>query len=282
MRKTPPTNPAGCRGPGAKGPEPPRKGASLKALKALIAERYDLLPACRLPMGRTGAADSGGLREQDRLFREAMADVRPMAGNRHLCPRRRPAAAQPCADSEGLQRLRDLIARGEGFVVAQTPEYMEGAGRDVPASLLRRLHRGDFSIEGHLDMHGLTVRQARPVFDAFLREALTRGQRAILVIHGRGLSSPRVPVLKARVAAWLSTGPWRKWVIAFASARPCDGGAGATYVLLRRRPAPRRRGPGKNLSPGERRIRPSGVDADRHWAGETRRCHRERREDAGG
>jgi DNA-nicking Smr family endonuclease len=28
----------------------------------------------------------------------------------------------------------------------------------------------------------------------------------------------------------------RKWVIAFSSARSCDGGAGATYVLLRQRP----------------------------------------------
>jgi DNA-nicking Smr family endonuclease len=62
----------------------------------------------------------------------------------------------------------------------------------------------------------------------------------ILIIHGRGLSSPADPVLKTKVIQWLSTGPWRKWVMAYASARLCDGGAGATYVLLRNRPATKR------------------------------------------
>jgi len=62
----------------------------------------------------------------------------------------------------------------------------------------------------------------------------------VMIIHGRGLSSPSEPVLKTRVFQWLQSGPWRKWVMAFASARWCDGGAGATYVLLRKRPLARR------------------------------------------
>jgi DNA-nicking Smr family endonuclease len=61
-----------------------------------------------------------------------------------------------------------------------------------------------------------------------------------LIIHGRGLSSPGEPVIKAKVAQWLSSGPWKKWVVAFASARMCDGGSGASYVLLRRRPLGKR------------------------------------------
>jgi DNA-nicking Smr family endonuclease len=76
--------------------------------------------------------------------------------------------------------------------------------------------------------------------EGFLGEAIASGKRAVLVVHGRGLSSPGKPILKAKVLEWLIYGPWRKWVIAFASARPCDGGAGATYVLLRRRPSTRR------------------------------------------
>jgi DNA-nicking Smr family endonuclease len=62
------------------------------------------------------------------------------------------------------------------------------------------------------------------------------GKRAVLVIHGRGLSSPAKPVLKSNVYRWLTTTPWHKWVIAFTSARLCDGGAGACYILLRRKP----------------------------------------------
>jgi DNA-nicking Smr family endonuclease len=66
------------------------------------------------------------------------------------------------------------------------------------------------------------------------------GKRSVLIVHGRGLSSPSKPVLKAKVYEWLTSGQWRKWVIAFSSARSYDGGTGATYVLLRQRPLTKR------------------------------------------
>jgi len=62
------------------------------------------------------------------------------------------------------------------------------------------------------------------------------GKRAVLIVHGRGLSSPGEPVLKNKVREWLTRTAWRKWVIAFTSAQSYDGGTGATYVLLRHRP----------------------------------------------
>jgi DNA-nicking Smr family endonuclease len=44
-----------------------------------------------------------------------------------------------------------------------------------------------------------------------------------------------VPILKRNLVDWLSRGPWARSVLAFTSARPCDGGAGALYILLRRK-----------------------------------------------
>ena len=62
-----------------------------------------------------------------------------------------------------------------------------------------------------------------------------RYSTSVLIIHGRGLNSKdQVPVLKTRLAQWLARGSWARLVLAFTSARPCDGGAGALYVLLRR------------------------------------------------
>jgi len=92
-----------------------------------------------------------------------------------------------------------------------------------------------------VDLHGLNVAEAREVFDNFLKKSLSLGRQAVLIVHGRGLSSPLQPVLKAGVCRWLTSGQWRRQVIAFTSARSCDGGAGATYVLLRQRPVTRRR-----------------------------------------
>ncbi|MDP6394410.1 MAG: Smr/MutS family protein [Desulfobacterales bacterium] len=58
--------------------------------------------------------------------------------------------------------------------------------------------------------------------------------------RGCGLSFASKPILKTKVFQWLASEPWRKWVIAFSSARLCDGGAGAAYVLLRQRPVTKR------------------------------------------
>ena len=81
---------------------------------------------------------------------------------------------------------------------------------------------------------------ARDAFLGFMETAIASGKRAVLIVHGRGLSSPVAPVLKGKVFSWLTRGSIRKWVIAFTSARSCDGGAGATYVLLRLRPVTKR------------------------------------------
>jgi DNA-nicking Smr family endonuclease len=185
---------------------------------------------------------SDPISEKD-LFLEAMADVEPIHRGDRLEPTvMSRVIADPGNDTdiETLQQLASLVESGEGFVVANTPEYIEGTGYHIHPEIAKRLHRGDFSIQSHIDLHGLGVEDARDAFEAFLKDAVTTGKRAVLVVHGRGLSSANRPVLKTKVIEWLTRGPWRKWVIAFSSARSCDGGTGASYVLLRRRPVTRR------------------------------------------
>jgi DNA-nicking Smr family endonuclease len=144
------------------------------------------------------------------------------------------------SDNQTLRRLNTLVKTGEGFVVKNTPEYIEGTGHNVHPKISTRLHRGDFSIQAHVDLHGFGVEDARNAFEIFIKDSIATGKRAVLIVHGRGLSSPDRPVLKTKVVEWLTRGPLRKWVIAFSSARSCDGGTGATYVLLRRRPLTKR------------------------------------------
>lgn len=180
---------------------------------------------------------------EGQLFNEAMEGVRPIS--RENCIERMfqidfPEGSQKREDAETLSRLRDLVESGIGFNVFDTPEYIEGTGYNIHPEIARRLHRGDFSIQAHVDLHGLIAEDAREVFETFLKWAVTTGRQGVLIIHGRGLSSPSEPVLKRKVVEWLTHGPWRKWVVAYASARSCDGGAGATYVLLRQRPVSKR------------------------------------------
>ncbi len=181
---------------------------------------------------------------ESRLFQEAMDGVVPIRHNKYTDlapPPNQPNGAQiQEADSDTLNRLHNLVNNGEGFVVSDTPEYREGVGYNVHPRITKHLHGGQFSIQAHIDLHGLTARQALEDLEVFFKEAVTTGKRAVLIVHGRGLSSPQKPVLKNKVHEWLTSGPWRKWVIAFTSARAVDGGAGATYVLLRQRPITKR------------------------------------------
>jgi DNA-nicking Smr family endonuclease len=144
------------------------------------------------------------------------------------------------SQDDTIDQLSNLVNSGEGFVVADTSEYIEGTGYNIHPEITKRLHRGDFSIQSHIDLHGLGVEDAEKAFGVFFKDCIATGKRAVLVVHGRGLSSVDKPVLKTKVIEWLTRSPWRKWVIAYSSARTCDGGAGATYVLLRQRPMTRR------------------------------------------
>ena len=174
------------------------------------------------------------------IFYRAMADVKEISRDNCVDHKgRAPDLNHQYSDGESeiLTALNDLVQRGTGFVVADTPEYTEGRGRDAHPEITRRLHRGDFAVQDFIDLHGLNVADAQRAFEDFMQQNIAAGKRVVLVIHGRGLSSANEPVLKTNVHRWLSSGYWRKWVMAFSSARWCDGGAGSTYVLLRQRPA---------------------------------------------
>jgi DNA-nicking Smr family endonuclease len=100
---------------------------------------------------------------------------------------------------------------------------------------VRRLRRGDYSVQGHLDLHGMTKEEAKVAAERFLRDARSDAKRCVLLVHGRGLhSKDQIPVLKDALRRWLSTARFAKHVLAFASAKPQDGGVGAVYVLLRK------------------------------------------------
>ena len=213
-----------------------------KDLQALLEEKaIELKPVSTPKPNESNEFDAKKVDERpDRIiFEEAMADVKKISRSNFAAPSHT-AFNHPNSDKnfeydeyECLLQLKELIEFGTGFVVSLTPEYVEGTTNKASQEVARRLHRGYFSIQAHIDLHGLGVHDAHHAFDGFLNKSIMAGKRAVLIIHGRGLSSPYEPVLKTKVYQWLTAAPWHKWVIAFTSARLCDGGTGATYVLLR-------------------------------------------------
>jgi DNA-nicking Smr family endonuclease len=176
--------------------------------------------------------------QDDQLFRWAMEEVSPLAQRPAERGTTAPSAAELAIvsdDAEALAQLSELVATGEGLDLADTDECMEGTVRGVDASLRVRLRRGDFGVQAQVDLHGLSSDAAKAEFERFLVESRRRGLRCVLVVHGRALpSKDPIRVLKEQMGPWLTRGRLSRIVLAFATARLADGGAGALYVLLRR------------------------------------------------
>ena len=172
--------------------------------------------------------------EDDRgLFREAVKDVKPLARGEAATARRQRQRPAPQARFSRADRHAVLMESLNGE--SGDPELAAGdelvyhrAG--VQLSVLRKLRRGQYRVQAEIDLHGLTVAQAKEVLRDFLAEALHRQFRCVRIIHGKGLrSGHKGPVLKGAVSSVLRrVGA----VVAYVSARQVDGGTGAVYVLL--------------------------------------------------
>jgi DNA-nicking Smr family endonuclease len=179
-----------------------------------------------------------GLTDDD-LWHLAIDGAAPLQDRKErIRPGPRPQAMVPAQlDPEiaAYEELRALV-RGEApFDVADSDEFIEGSVHGLDPRVVRRLRKGEFAVQGHVDLHGMTREEAKAALDAYLFQARHSGKRCVLVVHGRGLhSKDQVPVLKDAVKRWMATARFADHVLAFATARPHDGGAGAVYVLLRR------------------------------------------------
>lgn len=178
-----------------------------------------------------GAHKKDGQGDDDHLFRRAMADARPLNKEFIEPVRRRIPAKARFTRRDERAVLDESLAPSIADTEAGSGDTLSFCRASVGRRAFRKLARGKFSVQSELDLHGMTVDQARDALHAFIESSLARGLSCVRVIHGKGLGSGQSgPVLKRKVDAWL-----RRWdpVLAFVSAQPVDGGSGAAYVLLK-------------------------------------------------
>jgi DNA-nicking Smr family endonuclease len=171
----------------------------------------------------------------DDLFVYAMKDVRALGWSDVPLHHRAPLELLPQSDEqEALRALEDFFRHGS-VEIEQTAEYIEGSVHPHGRIYLQDLRSGRFSIQAHLDLHGMNQQEARFALDEFLLESVRLDFSCVRVIHGRGRHSHKHrPVLKENIQRWLCSRRTSRHVIAYTSARLCDGGGGAVYVLLRK------------------------------------------------
>ncbi len=153
----------------------------------------------------------------------------------NLEARRAQAEVPIRAEDEAVHAHLRALVEGGRFEVQDDGRRVEGRRHGVTPEVARKLRRGTFPIDARIDLHGQSAAAASGALERFLKDQRTRGERCVLVIHGKGEHSPgRVGILRGEMAAWLSQGPASAHVAAFATAGESDGGEGAVYVLLTR------------------------------------------------
>jgi DNA-nicking Smr family endonuclease len=177
----------------------------------------------------------------EEVFLRAMKDVVPLRDTRKKIMRspvrkqESPDQQQPHAEKV-REYLSDLVNNPPAWDISFSDEYMEGAVPGVGPKIMKRLKRGEISVQDYIDLHGLKKKEAETVVNDFVIKSYHKGLRCLLIVHGRGLGSvDNQPAIKKELPLWFRRGMLKRIVLAFVTARPCDGGAGALYVLLKKR-----------------------------------------------
>ena len=169
--------------------------------------------------------------DDTRLFREAVGDVRRIDAVAAPPQAPKPAPLPRMFEADEAAVPGELLAMAFDPAVLEIGEELGYLREGYPPRLLRQLKRGQFSVQDEIDLHQMNAAAAQASIVSFLAEARQHGLHCVRIIHGKGLRSKASgPVLKMLTDRLLRR---RDDVIAFASARPAQGGTGAAIVLLR-------------------------------------------------
>jgi DNA-nicking Smr family endonuclease len=171
------------------------------------------------------------------LFREAVKDASPLSQRNHADidrPKPLPHAKHHAADEIAALEASQLAMNPSPMswdIGADIEDEQSFLRAEVSPDLLRKLRRGQWTIDAEVDLHHHTQDEAHEVLMDFMRKARTAGWRCVRIIHGKGLSShQKIPVLRSKVRRWLQQ---KDEVLAYCEPRPNGGGSGAVLVLLR-------------------------------------------------
>ena len=171
------------------------------------------------------------LAEDDQmLFNDAMGDVKPLKQGEYVTPpKKKKTVSTPKIDDEA-EYINYALSDAQDHQAVQSDEKLNYASNGIQPKLQKKLRAGKFPIEARLDLHGLTIDQARQEVSNFIHDSQCMDKKCIIIIHGKG-SINKPPLLKTMLNHWLKQIPD---VLAFTSAQEQHGGSGAVYLLIKK------------------------------------------------
>ena len=179
----------------------------------------------------------GKVVSDDEFFQEEMLGVTPLKRDARERLLRKVnegdgEARRLAAEGEPEGPLNSLVDEGVEPLDAWYVLAFKRPG--IQHGVYKKLRQGRYEIDARLDLHRLSVKQARMDVHSIIQDAMQYGLRTVLILHGKGqrkTEQEKTAVLKGYVQHWLQE---LEEVQAFHSAQPVHGGTGAVYVLLRK------------------------------------------------
>jgi DNA-nicking Smr family endonuclease len=108
---------------------------------------------------------------------------------------------------------------------------------NIEKNKLKRIKSGRINIEGTIDLHGFSLKEAKERLQIFVGESFRRNKRLLLIITGKGRNSkPNIngkkQTIKSEINKWLLEDFYRDKVQYISRALDKHGGEGAYYFFL--------------------------------------------------
>ena len=161
--------------------------------------------------------------EEEALWAQEKKNAKPIAARKKISsPMTQKKMIKPAVMSP---KAIDLPPQKNGVMV--------GDYAGIDKNTATRFKKGEMSVDGTLDLHGMNRQQAADRVLAFIENHYARGSRALLVITGKGKNTHGI--LREWLPDFIAHAPISGCILALDSARAKHGGQGAYYVLLRRK-----------------------------------------------
>ena len=166
--------------------------------------------------------------DDKKIWEEFLASVHPLKKEKKVQPHTK--------KTEKISKEPTGQIRQDFKVSASAPAKIH-QGQD--RALCRKLKKGTVSIEGRLDLHGYTQKEALRALEKFLAHLSAAHKRVGIIITGKGQLNQNIEteigrgVLRRQLPIWLCDPVTFPQVLSLSQALPEHGGAGAFYVEVR-------------------------------------------------
>lgn len=173
--------------------------------------------------------------QDDLNFLEQMKGVKPLKTKSRVIIRKdsktTPGQQQRKLDATRMKNAADNPLSVEHLELVNPEDVITFSRPGLAHGVFKKLKQGAYPIEAKLDLHHRTVEQAREAVRNFIVDCQKYDARTGIILHGKGALGDPPALLKSFTNRWLKQIPE---VLAFHTAKPNQGGAGAVYVLVKK------------------------------------------------